>query len=190
MLQRWRDWLARETGAPTVRRIEGFEVAVINTRPDIDTEHVLARLAEALQLIGRVQPRRLARMRRDIARILVQRYPCRGAFYPDSRTCITELTFTVNPEFTIAQVASSMVHEGIHARVRAMCRVYHPEQLPHEERLCRKAELEFGLAAGDRAVVERALASLALDDQDVAPIIDWDEAARRVAIVDDAARER
>jgi hypothetical protein len=57
------------------------------------------------------------------------------------------------------------------------------------ERLCREAELEFGRAVPDGApVVERALASLALDDEEVAPRIDWREAARRVADIDAAAR--
>lgn len=186
---RWRDWLARENGAPVSRSVEGFRVDVLNTRPDIDTEQVYERIAGALALIRQYQPRRFRRMQRDFARILVQRYPCRGAFYPDTRTCITELTFSVNPDFSLAQVASSMVHEGIHARARAMCHEYHPEQLPREERLCRRAEVEFGLAVPNgQPVVARALASLELEDEEVAPSIDWNEAARRVKSVDEAAR--
>lgn len=190
LTQRWRDWLARETGAPVTRTIAGFRVDVINTRPEISTEHVFERIAGVLELIRSVQPRRFNRMQRDFARILVQRYPCRGAYYPDSRTCITELTFSVNPDFTLAQVASSMVHEGIHARVRTMCHQYDPNALPREERLCRRAELEFGLALPPELggpVVARALASLSLEDEEVAPAIDWNEAARRVASVDEAA---
>lgn len=191
LLDRMRDWLAHENGAPITRTVEGFRVDVLNTRPDIDTAQVFERIGGALALIREYQPRRFRRMQRDFARILVQRYPCRGAFYPETRTCITELTFSVNPEFNLAQIASSMVHEGIHARVRAMCHSYHPEQLPHEERLCRRAELDFGLAVpnGD-LVVARALASLQLEDEDVAPTIDWAEAARRVQSVDQAAREQ
>jgi hypothetical protein len=189
LLDRMRDWLARENGAPITRTIEGFRVDVLNTRPDIDTTRVYERIAGALALIRQYQPRRFRRMQRDFARILVQRYPCRGAFHPDSRTCITELTFSVNPDFSLAQIASSMVHEGIHARVRAMCHSYHPDQLPHEERLCRRAELEFGLAVPNgEPVVARALASLQLEDDEVAPSIDWEEAARRVQSVDQAAR--
>jgi len=56
-----------------------------------------------------------------------------------------------------------------------------------EERLCRRAELEFGLALGPAMgapVVERALASLQLSDADVAPVIDWGEAQRRIDAVD------
>jgi len=191
MLDRWRDWLARENGAPISRTIEGFRVDVLNTRPDIDTAQVYERMAGVLALIRQYQPRRFRRMQRDFSRILVQRYPCRGAFYPDTRTCITELTFTVNPDFSLAQIASSMIHEGIHARVRAMCHTYDPTQLPREERICRRAELEWGLSVPNgEPVVARALASLQLQDEEVAPTIDWTEAARRVASVDQAARER
>jgi hypothetical protein len=70
-----------------------------------------------------------------------------------------------------------------------MCGPLSPELRPREERLCRKAELEFGLALPDGAVVvERARASLALADQAVAPAVDWAEGARRIAEVD--ARQR
>jgi hypothetical protein len=39
-------------------------------------------------------------------------------------------------------------------------------------------------------VVERALASLALVDEEVAPAIDWREAQRRTDAVDDEAMRR
>jgi hypothetical protein len=64
------------------------------------------------------------------------------------------------------------------------------QQRPREERLCRQTELEFGLALPDAGVVvERARASLALADEEVAPAVDWTEAARRVAAVDAQGRQ-
>jgi hypothetical protein len=60
-----------------------------------------------------------------------------------------------------------------------------------EERLCRRAELAFGLALPPELgapVVERALASLALDDAGVAPAIDWEVARGRQDAADRAAR--
>jgi len=65
-----------------------------------------------------------------------------------------------------------------------------------EERICRRAELEFGLALPPELgapVVERARQSLELADEDVAPVIDWAEALRRQNAVDresSRARER
>lgn len=172
--------------------VHGFQVAVENSRPDIATADVLARLDEALRLIDAAQPWRLRHLRRDLAGFWVVRYPCRGAFFPADRLCMTELTFLARRDITAAPVASSIVHEGIHARVHGMG-VRPGHDMSREERLCRRAELAFGLALGPdlgAPVVERALASLALDDGGVAPVIDWAEAARRQEEVDRGAGGR
>ena len=169
--------------------IHGMAVRIENTRPDIRTEEVVGRLTAALDLIATYAPRRYRRLRGDLAGFLVQRFACRGAFFPQSGECLVELTFTVNPRHALPEIAASIVHEATHARVARMCRTRSPGQQPREERLCRRAELEFGLAVPDGAVVvQRALASLELPDQAVAPAVDWAEAGRRVAQVDAEAR--
>lgn len=181
--------------------VRGLPVDVENGRPDIATADVLARLDEALALVERHQPWRLAHLRRDVRRIRVARFASRGAFFFHDRTCLTELTFLARRDITAAPVAASIVHEGVHARVHALrrrlWRVPDSELPPttgtdaaREERLCRRAELAFGRAlppALGAPVIERVLASLALDDEGVAPTVDWAEAARRVAAVDRAA---
>lgn len=175
------------SGGQEVHELRGFRVLVENSRPDIATADVLQRLDEALELIERHQPWRLAHLRRDLSHFWVVRWPCRGAFMPEARACMTELTFLNRRDITAAPVASSIIHEGIHARVHAMGVERLPENLPREERLCRRAELEFGESLPPELgapVVERALASLELADQDVAPAIDWQEAMRRQAEVD------
>jgi hypothetical protein len=162
--------------------MHGVPVEVINTRPDIATAHVLARLDEALALIATYQPWRLAHLQRDIRGIRVERFACRGAFMPQDNVIITELTFLARRDITAAPVASSILHEGVHARVHAMGVYRTEDQLPREERLCRRAELSFGQALPPELgapVVERAMASLSLNDRDVAPIVDWQEAQRR-----------
>ena len=175
------------------RIVAGVKVDVLNTREDIDTEQVFRRAESVLGLVGRYQPWRLRHLQRDLARILVERFPCRGAYFPDTRTCLLELTFMVNPGFSDAQVAATLVHEGMHARLDRFCSRFgvpvFPERAARHERICRRAELEFGLAVPDGGpVVERALASLALADEDVAPAIDWREAGARVDQVDRSAR--
>jgi hypothetical protein len=170
--------------------IRGFEVIVENTRPDISTAQVLHRLEESLALIERHQPWRLAHLRRDLLRIKVARFPCRGAYFPLERTVLTELTFLARTDIGPATVASSIVHEGIHARVSEMGVSPGQRDMAREERLCRRAELEFGLALPadvGAPVVERARASLALEDAEVAPAIDWREALARQAAVDRGA---
>jgi hypothetical protein len=165
----------------THHSLHALPVAVANTEPGIDTAAVIQRLEQALALLARYVPHRYRRMQRDVAQLVVQRFPCRGAFFPAERAILTELTFLVNPSFTPAQIAASIVHEATHARVAATLRSNVANRRPREERLCREAELEFGMALPDgAAVIERARASLALEDEGVAPEIDWEEAWRRV----------
>jgi hypothetical protein len=186
LIERWRVQAMRTLqGWATEKRVlRGIPVTLVNTRPDIDSEHVFRRLDAALALIQRYRPETFAQIRQDFSRIQVARFPCRGAFFPDSRICLTELTFTVNPEFTEAQVASSIVHEGMHARVHAIGQS-DPAERPDEERLCRQAELEFGMAIPNgEAIVQRARESLALGDSDVAPVIDWQQAEQAIANAD------
>jgi hypothetical protein len=183
---RWRVQAMRalQGWASEKRMLRGIPVTLVNTRADISSDLVFQRLDTALGLIQQYQPSAFARISQDFSRIHVVRYPCRAAFFPDSRTCLVELTFSVNPEFTEAQVASSIVHEGVHAHVYAMGES-DPAQRPDEERLCRQAELEFGMAIPNGgAIVQRALESLALGDADVAPVIDWQQAERAIAEAD------
>ena len=156
-------------------RIRGVPVRVENTRPDIETAFVLGRLDAALALIEHYQPWRLGHLRRDVSYIWITAFPCRGAYFPDRRAVLTELSFLARvAEFTPAIIASSILHEGVHARVDRMTRS--PRDSAREERLCRRAELAFGQAlppAFGAPVIERAVASLGLTDAGVAPAIDW-----------------
>ena len=195
---RLRDALGGEgsSGEPVpqeLHEVRGFEVIVENSRPDIATNDVLARLGEALELIERSQPWRMAHLRRDLAGFLVTRYPCRGAYFPDSRACMTELTFLARRDITAAPVASSIVHEGMHARVHNCGVREESRDLAREERICRRAELDFGLSLPSELgapVVERARASLELEDAEVAPSIDWSVALARQEAIDRAARNQ
>ena len=156
-------------------RIRGIPVRVENTRPDIETTFVLRRLDAALALIEQYQPWRLWHLRRDVAYVRVAAFPCRGAYFPDRHVVLTELSFLAREaEFTPAIIASSILHEGVHARVDRMTRG--PRDQAREERLCRRAELAFGQSLPGEIgtpVIERAVASLGLSDAGVAPAIDW-----------------
>jgi hypothetical protein len=172
--------------------VRGIPVLVQNSRPDISTADVLERLDEALGLIERFQPWRFRHLQRDVDRIWIVRYPCRGAFLPDERTCMTELTFLARRDITAAPVASSILHEGIHARIEGMGVRREGRDRAREERLCRKAELDFGQSLPPdlgAPVIERALNSLALADEEVAPQVDWSVAMQRTADVDQAAAD-
>jgi len=198
MFEKLLEWFAApaargdEPDPGEIHDVRGFRVVVENTRPDIATSDVLARLGESLDLIEQYQPWRLRHLERDLIQFRVARFPCRGAYFPDERTCMTELTFLARRDITAATVASSILHEGIHARVDRMGVNRETRDRAREERLCRRAELEFGRslpAELGSPVVERALATLTLADEEVAPTIDWSLAAERIQSVDNAARE-
>ena len=183
--EKLKEWLTRHRSE--AHRVRGFRVIVDNSRPDIETAAVLTRLDEALALLEQYEPRRTRHLMRDLEQILISRYPCRGAYFPDSRTCLTELTFLARRDISPAVVASSILHEGTHARVAEFRRRIggrsRDEDRAREERLCRRAEIAFGQvlpAALGAPVVERAQASLEMDDEGVAPTIDWSVAQRRI----------
>jgi hypothetical protein len=183
--QVWAMWL--QGLGLTVVQMRGFTVVVENTRPDIATADVLKRLDESLALVEKHQPWRLRHLRKDAKQIRVMRYPTRGAYMPQYRACLVELTFLARRDIGAETVASTIVHEGMHARVHAMGVSEDNRDRAREERVCRRAELEFGESLPPEIaapVIERARASLALADSDVAPEIDWQEALRRQEAVD------
>jgi hypothetical protein len=170
----------------------GIPVVVNNTRPDIDTRDVLARLDRTLALIEHHVPHHFRHLKRDFAYIVVQRFACRGAYFHEQRACLVELTFTVNPEFSEAEVAATILHEAMHARLHQLGFPLEMEDRARQERFCRRAEIEFGLLVpnGER-VVERAQWTNDQSDEDVAPVIDPHLAAQRIAEVDrEALRDR
>lgn len=180
--------------------VRGIAVHLDNTRDDIRDEDVLARLDESLALIERYAPARWRHFRRDVRAIRIERFPTRGAFYPDTRDVLTELTFLNRRDITPAPVASSILHEGVHARVAAFrARVRRSETFfapseetvardrAREERLCRRAELAFGRALPPdlgAPVIERVAGMLELTDEEVAPVVDWRVARARQDDID------
>ena len=176
--------------------VRGFRVIVENDRPDIDTGFVLDRLDAALALVQQHQPARFRHMARDVLQFWVVSYPCRGAYFPAQRTIMTELSFLHRAaEFTPAVVASSILHEGVHARMHELTlngRGLRPESFgrDREERICRRAELDFGRAlpaALGAPVVARAAATLAAAPGELDFPIDWAEAHRNKAREDQQA---
>ena len=172
-----------------MHRVHDVLVSVINTRPDIATRTVLERFAEAIDLIARYQPARFAHLQRDVQLFVIRREAHRGHFEHRNRIVMTELTFLARRDINAAVVASSILHEGVHARIYAFASRVAATQLGREERICRKAELRFGEALPPELgapVIARASELLALDDDDL-----WvaSDPAARYAAVQRADRE-
>ena len=178
------------TFLPPVSKHEvlGIPVVINNTRPDIATEDVLARLERTLSMIQQYVPHHFRHLQRDFAMIVVERFACRGAYFHEQRACLVELTFTVNKEFSDAEVAATILHEAMHARLHRLGFPLEMEDRARQERFCRRAEIEFGrLVPNGERVVERAEWTTEQSDEDVAPVIDQRIAARRIREVDQAA---
>jgi len=177
-------------GFSKVNRYEvlGIPVVVENTRPDIDTRDVIARLERTLAMIQQYVPHHFRHLQRDFDHIIVKRFACRGAYFHEQRACLVELTFSVNPDFSDAEVAATILHEAMHARLDALGFPLEMEDRARQERFCRRAEIEFGkLVPGGERVVARAQWTSDLSDEEVAPEIDPALAAQRIAEVDRAA---
>lgn len=151
------------------RRMHGLDVWLINDRQFATSDQLFARIDDALQLIADHAPWRLNAMRRDFSRILMRRQQGVRALFDAMGNCGLDTYFvaTFRPE----PVASSIVHEGVHARLRRGGRTVPRDLIAWEERLCRKAEVAFGLRIPNgEPVVQRARAALAGSDHDIAPL--------------------
>lgn len=119
---------------------------------DNEPEPILRRLREALQLIKGHDPRRYFRLVRELKHVWVPgRIPSRGSFNSWSEIC------TLDKEFVLAEttelVASVIVHEATHARLRS-CGIGYEEGIrPRVEAICVRRELAFTakLPNGQRA---------------------------------------
>ena len=194
MLERLIRWLGESSppgGAVTRATILGIPVIVENTRPDIDSAEVLARIGRCLSLIQRHVPHHFRHLARDFNFIISKRFACRGAYFHNERACLIELTFCVNPGFSDAEVAATILHEAMHARLDNLGFPLEMEDRARQERFCRRAELEFGaLVPGGDKVIERAQQTIVLADDEVAPEIDPELAAARIAAADRAALKK
>jgi hypothetical protein len=183
-------WIQRQCLRFVTHRciVRGFPTVIISTRPEIETRDVIARLDGALALLEEHVPHHYRRLRRDFSGFLIERRAYRGAFIVASRTCLVELTFIVNPAFTLSQVAATLLHEAMHARLYARSIAVTQEQMHRQERFCRRAEIEFGeLVPDGTPIVQRAMETLQLSDEEIAPVIDLTLAAKRVVQADLAA---
>ena len=169
----------------------GIPVLIENTRPDIETRDVVARLEASLALISHYVPHHFRHLQRDFGHIIVKRFACRGAYFYEQRACLVELTFTVNPDFSDAERAATILHEAMHARLHALGFPLEFEDRARQERFCRQAEIEFGrLVPNGERVVARAQFTSELSDEEVAPAMDPAISAQRIAEVDRAALEQ
>lgn len=164
------------------RVVHGIPVMITNNRAHASTRELFTMVDSSLALIAQHRPRALRRMQKDVALIWIDRFAvCRAIYYPTTRTIRMDSSFVAT--FPVTAVASSLVHEGTHARIRSVVRNWPRKNASaREERICRLEELRFGrVLPGGSEVVQRAAASIQQPPSGIAPTVDWQHANARAA---------
>ena len=122
------------------RTLDGIRVGVLEWRT---AEETWRRVESALGVIGRYDPRRLQRLKSDFARILV--VPGKHAYFSlFSRSCVLNQIYV--HKMPAPNVASALVHEAIHARLRgAGLTAYGADLIVRVEELCVNEEIAFAM---------------------------------------------
>jgi hypothetical protein len=168
------------------RERHGIALSMYIENAPLETGELWPKLEAALDLIAEHSPTWIRRIRRVRNTVHVRRIPGTRARLAPGQFTLLDPYLLAN--FLPAQIASSIVHEGVHATMRFHEVPRTPDSPAREERACRRAELRFGLAlqragvAGAEAVVQRATMALALPDDDVGVVVDH-EALRVIGVV-------
>jgi hypothetical protein len=150
------------------KRVDGLWVGAWDERAD--TELVWRRVEGALSLIKTYDRVRYDRLTHDIERVLVCLLPSGGlAAYKESiRTCQLDTRFVLSETSTPEVVASAIVHEATHARLKRCGIGYDEELRARVEAVCFRREIAFAakLPIGEevRDLAERCLEFYAADE--------------------------
>lgn len=170
---RWRLFYA----LATKKEVYGVEILCDVHSPDVGCDTLFERMEQALALVAEYQPWRMNQIREYLALIILRRRGSNRAALITSRVVEMDWTFVVN--HTPAEVAASVLHESVHARVRRCLGWGGEDRREWEEGLCRRAEVWFAEAIPEGSVVyRRAAAALEAGGENLAPKIDWAEAKR------------
>ena len=131
-----RFWLWLSTG----REIDGLWVGSTESKP----QPALRRVEEALQLIKCHDALNYSRVTRDLDRIWVNLIPSARAHYePSLNACVIDERYVLQDAMSIANLASTIVHEATHARLNNWGVAYIEDRRTRIEAICRRRELNF-----------------------------------------------
>jgi hypothetical protein len=130
-----------------VRRIEGLEVRVFEDRAV--ASGLFDQIGTALQLIRTTDPRRYARICRDLKRVLLT-LASGGQYLPRLETCRIGIDYVTRG--SSLEVAMMIVHEATHARLWRAGFRYEAADRERIERICVRAETAFAARIPGSAV--------------------------------------
>jgi hypothetical protein len=164
----WR-WVFRNSER---RTLAGIPAGVFLPSAE-EREAAFPKLAAALDVLARHDPRRFERLRADVDGILVFGLPgARGAWILGARLVVLKLEYVTAPETSAEEVASTLVHEGTHAWLDRLGFGYDEPRRARIEAICYRAQLAFARRLPDPGgLVELAQRQLSRDPAD------WSDAA-------------
>ena len=108
------------------------------------TQEELDRVERALQLIKEYDPQRYRRLPGYFARVLVvPLLEARGRYNARLDACEIEKQFLLDPHTSMSMIASTIVHEATHARLRSLGFRYEESGRQREEQICGRQEMAF-----------------------------------------------
>ena len=135
--------LFRLQTSSNVGEYEGIALSDLRRR----SEHFRTTLLAALRLLHTTDPRRFARVQREIGWIVNCTLACPGAEYDgEFRVCRVEFEEPVaasDPKFSIGWWARTLVHEATHGAIARRGIVYSADLRSRIERLCVTEEHRF-----------------------------------------------
>jgi hypothetical protein len=149
------------------RTLAGIPAGVLLPSAE-EREAAFPKLAAALDVLARHDPRRFERLRADVDGILVVSLPgARGAWILGARLVTLELQYVTAPSTSAEEVASTLVHEGTHAWLDRFGFGYDEPRRARIEAICYRAQLAFARKLPDPGgLVELAQRQLARDPGD------------------------
>jgi hypothetical protein len=109
------------------------------------------KVSEALRLIAIHDPRRFAKLTRDVRRIWVGATYNRGEWLSKLRMCVLRFEYVVSPDTSPARLALILVHEATHARLDRLGCTYAEKDRAEVERICVRAEIALAERLPDGA---------------------------------------
>ncbi len=100
-----------------------------------------ARLTDALHIIARHSPLRLAYLQRDIDGVLIGATSNLGEWVPGARLVMLNFKYVLASTTSSEALALTLIHEGMHARLTRAGFAYDEARRARLERICVSAEL-------------------------------------------------
>ncbi len=140
------------------RTIRGIPTGVLRLSSQEERGTIFGKVEAALDLISEHAPVRSAQVRRDLDCIFVFGDASTAARYlAPLKMCELYFGYVLSSDTSVAELASTIVHEAQHARLARLGLQREVARIPRIERLCFRAERAFGRRLPDgTAVIEQA----------------------------------